>query len=465
MSGQLPALGFLGDPSGALAGQLSDHVTLKPFSGSLEDEQQGLLIDGETTADLDKDTLQQVLTSGRLIAISSPTCGHTQSLVAITGQAPPPGVPLITYKKCADKPGFHCVLVPAGKTSISRLPADGQPAEACSTQVEPQIGTHLVNALSDSTPLGLAPPGLVPPQGSMCGYSSFQSPIPWDPGYPNISGTWDDNTAQQNTQPIGNQFLTEFFVYWVNGGNAPYYIVILRQTGPMSIGSPHVNDQNSRGWFQLSYQLSPNTLQSNGNPITSGAQLVAYSPSTASNNAQLPVTMQIPMNLNANTDEGPGSVPFIATVQNTLDYSNWGIIDQSSGAATAWQGYQASGWNPIQYPPDDANTWWGVLYSDDGDCVAMTDQSFGSIDFEMVTCWQFAPPLFTAPSTSPFNPPPSLWIGFSGGWTQTLGFFHGHPGCRGTAAGVHDHIWSTDNNDYWGWTIDLGGVAAQQNID
>lgn len=464
MSGPLPTIGFLGNPSGALAGQLSDHVTLKPFSGSLEDEQQGLLIDGETATDLDKNVLQQVLTSGRLLAISNPTSEHTQSLTALTGQAPSPGVPLVTYKKVGDKAGYHCVLVPDGKTTTTRLASDSQAAEECSLQSDVQVGVHLVNALSDSATIGLAPPGLVPPQGSMCGYSSFLCPCPWDPGYPNINGAWDDNSAQQNTQPVNDQFLTEFFIYWVNGGNAPYYLVIVRQTGPMSIGSPRVNNQNSRGWFQLSYQLTPNTLMSNGNPITAGAQLVDYSPKTASNSAQLPVMMQVPMTLNATSPNGSGPVPFTATVASTLDYSNWGIIDQSSGAATAWEGYQTSGWNPIQYPQADANTWWANVYTN-GNVVAMPDQSFGSIDFETVTCWQFAPPLFTAPTTSPFNPPSSIGVSFFGGWTHSLGFIHNHPGCHGAAGGQHFHIWGSNVTWGWSWGIDLGAIAALQNID
>lgn len=465
MSTTRPTLGFLGDLSGAVAGKVANDVELAPFSGTLAPGQQGLLVDGNTASDLDEKAVGQLLSSGNLLAISYPNAKHTASLMALTGQAPPPGIPLVTFKKVNGKRGYHCTYVPQGKMTTTVLPADSQPSQVTSSDVDIPLGAHLSSALLSTAAVGsILPPNLVPPSGTMAGYSSFSSPCQWNPGYPNINGSYDDNTAQQNTQPINNQFLTEFFVYWVNGGNIPYYNVILRQTGPLSIGSVLANSQNSRGWFQLYFQILPNTLTINGNPIASGVDLAGYSPQSGENNPQFPIAIEVDMSLIGQTEGGTGTVPYSASIDDTVDYSEWGINDQTSGTSTAWEAYQTTGWNPIQYPPADANTWWSSVYTN-GNVVPMADQSFGSIDFEMLTCWRFNAPLFTAPDTSPFNPPPSLLVGFNGGWHHSPGFLHNHPGCHGAAGGEHFHIWGNDCVWNWDWTIDLGNIAAQQNIE
>jgi hypothetical protein len=170
------------------------------------------------------------------------------------------------------------------------------------------------------------------------------------------------------------------------------------------------------------------------------------------------------MTVNAKTQNGTGPVPFTATLDSLLDYANWGILDQTSGAQSAWQAYQTSGWNPVQYPPGDANTWWSNVYSN-GNVVAMPDQSFGSIAFEMATCWGFDNSLFTAPGSPPFTPPPSMWVTFSGGWHQSPGFLHNHPGCHGAAGGQHFHIWGSDCTWTWSWDIDFASCVNNKNID
>ena len=463
MNSQRPTFGFLGNPSGPLAKQVSGHVNLVSFSGSLASGQHGLLIDGTTASKLDQSSLASVLKSDGLLALTDPTAEHAKLLRSITGQGPTGNVAMVSYKKASNRAGYNCVLVPYGQAT-STVASDSTPVQKGPVAMPAApLGQILVDAALETTELGIAPPGLVPPQGSLAGYSSFQSPCQWDPGYPNINGNYDDNTAEQNTQPINNQFLTEFFVYWVNGGNIPYYVAIVRQTGPMSIGSVLANNQDSRGWFNLYFQILPNSVNVNGTDMPSGVQLAAYTPQ-AGLNTQLPVAMQIPMTVNAKTQNGTGPVPFIATLDSLLDYANWGILDQTSGAKSAWQAYQTSGWNPVQYPPGDANTWWSNVYSN-GNVVAMPDQSFGSIAFEMATCWGFDNSLFTAPGSPPFTPPPSMWVTFSGGWHQSPGFLHNHPGCHGAAGGQHFHIWGNDCTWTWSWDIDLASCVNNKNID
>jgi hypothetical protein len=233
----------------------------------------------------------------------------------------------------------------------------------------------------------------------------------------------------------------------------------------MAIGNVLANVGSSRGWFQLMFQIEPNTL-SYANSPSSGVQMVAHAPQSGSNSTQLPVMMQVAMVLNANTDQGTGSVPFTATVQDFLNYPSWGIQDKTSGAGSSWLAYQTSGWNPVQYAPANASTWWVAVYANDstGDVNQMPDQSLGSVQFEALTCWTFSPPLFEPPATAPFLPPPSQGMGFAGGWTQWIGFVHNWAGCHGAAGGEHHHIWGPACGWSWNWGFDLGAVAAQQNI-
>lgn len=99
MSTTRPTLGFLGDLSGTVAGKVANDVELAPFSGTLAPGQQGLLVDGNTASDLDEKAVGQLLSSGNLLAISYPNAKHTASLMALTGQAPPPGIPWLPLKK------------------------------------------------------------------------------------------------------------------------------------------------------------------------------------------------------------------------------------------------------------------------------------------------------------------------------------------------------------------------------
>jgi len=52
-----------------------------------------------------------------------------------------------------------------------------------------------------------------------------------------------------------------------------YYAVILRQTGSMAIGNVLANVGGSRGWFQLMFQILPNTLSYANSPST-GVQMM-----------------------------------------------------------------------------------------------------------------------------------------------------------------------------------------------
>jgi hypothetical protein len=468
MNSQMPTLGFIGDINGDLANQVKGNVTLASFAGSLQAGQHGLLIDGKTAPQLDQSTLSQVLESGGIVAIGNPTAEQTALLGKLTGQTPSADAAMVSFKKAGSSShGYKCVVVSNSKVT-TRMTSDSAAPEVTSTSFTPNVGPALANAALDTAEVGIAPAGLVPPEQVYCGYRSTQLVGTWDLGYPNWNGgIWDDNTAKDTSQSLNYSLLVEWFVYWINGGTntnfIPYYLVIQRQTGPWTIGNVLANSQDSRGWFTLDWILQANNVQINGVTNPAGVQLVAYAPGSASNNTQLPVQLSVDVPVWGQTEGGNGQTQFNATVDDYLDYPEWGILDQTSGLSTQWKGYQTLGWNPLLNPT------WQQLYTN-GNVVEMSDQSFGSIDFEALTCWTFDSQLFTPPSqgTNPndpwFIPAPSLGVAFNTGFEQDFAFLHNHPGCSGHYNGQHFHIWESDWLVTNSTTLDLGVVVQEQTV-
>jgi hypothetical protein len=468
MSSQKPTLSFIGNMQGTVASQVQDSVALEPFSNAVVSGQHGLLIDGGTAPPIDQSTLAQVLESGGLVAICGPTTEQTALLGKITGQTPSADAAMVSFKKLASSRGYKCVVVPNSGVTL-RMQTDSDTAQETTATLTPNVGAVLAQAALDTGEVGMAPPGLIPPQGVYCGYRSVQLAGTWDLGYPRWNGgVWDDNTAKETDQSVDYSLLTEWFVYWVNGGtglnSSPYYLVIQRQTGPWTIGTTLANNQDSRGWFTLDWKVSPNNVQIAGVTNPTGMDLAAYAPKSGSSNTQIPVQISLGVQVWGQTQSGTGPTPFVPTVNDILDYPEWGVLDQTSGMSTQWEGYQITGWNPLLNPP------WQDLYSN-GNVVPMSDQSFGSIDFEALTCWTFGSPLFTPPAqgTDPdnpwFTPAPSLPVSFNYGYEQDFAFLHNHPGCSGNYNGTHFHIWITACDADNSTTLDLGTVVLDQGID
>jgi hypothetical protein len=470
MNSQIPTLSFVGDINGMLAGQLKGSVNLNPFDASAGVSQHGLVIDGSAEPLADQGTFTNVLDSGALLAICNPTTEQTALLGRITGQTPSSNVAMVSFKKTSSLRGYKCVVVPYA-TVTARTTSDSDAPQVTKSTPPPNVGRALAKAALDAAQVGVAPAGLVPPQLVYCGYRNTQIAGTWDLGYPNFNGgIWDDNTAKDTDQSLDYSILVEWFVYWVNGGTnssfSPYYMVIQRQTGPFTIGNPTANNTNSRGWFTIDWKLAANSVQINNVTNPSGMELVGYAPKSASNNTQLPVQLQVSVPVWGQTQSGTGPTQFVATVEDSLDYPNWGILDQTSGASTQWEGYQTEGWNPLQNPT------WQQLYTNDssGGVVTMSDQSFGSIDFEALTCWTFNSPLFTPPSQGQnpddpwYLPTPSLPVTFWYGIGQDVAFLHNWAGCSGHYSGEHHHIWIASMALVYGTALDLSTVVQDQTV-
>ena len=471
MSANRPRLAFIGDMSGPLAARLKPYADLIP-SGNAPGAgaADGLLLDGSAASAADEATVKAALDSGKLLAVASPGDGISQTLLKLTGQAPGPGAALVTYRRSAGRAGYDCTLLPPLKVKRSAYSESGAVAGAAQeSSPAPEIGPALVAALN-------APPGagpgeaslgadLTPPQGALAGYTRCITPITntWD--YPSINNNPDDSTVQTADQTVANQFTNDFYVYWVNGaqGGQPYYVVIMKQTGPMALGTMVANNSNSRGWFQTYFQLFSNAaFDSNGNHLAAGWSLDHYSPKTSS--GQVPITISETMQLYARTQSGMGPVQFDAQVQDLLDIPGWAVLDQTSSPITAWQYYQSGTWNPVTNPYDDFPNWWSQVYGDHDYVDPMPDTSYGSIQFEGYTVWRLSPPLFTPPATFPYNPPPALTVMFSGLGQQVLSLLHNIAGCLGAEGSKHHHLFVMNNYWGWAWQINLAQVVQQQNI-
>jgi len=461
-------LAFWGDLSGSLARQLGGEVSLNPFNGTLTASDAGILVDGTQASAPDEKALRAIFEAGKMVAISRPSAASLNILTGITGQAPAPGVPLVTYRRSTGRAGYRVNIVPEAKIRskvFGRSPETPSAQGSDSTAAgSPNISAALVRAATVSAAAisaGPSSPGLIPPLASTAGYSSFI----YDPAF--NTGTTDDSSAGGSSQYVDSSALTEFYVYWVNGGYAPYYVVIVRQTGTWSVGGVIVNNANSLGWFQGSFGVWANLpTNSSQQPITQGLQSQGYSPVTTNttNTNAVNVGLVVPMTLIADQPGGgTGSVQFNATVNDAISYPSWNVLNNSSANTNSWWSYQNSPWNILQYAPNDFHDWWSntsLIYDSNGNMVPQADASLGSINYESVSAWAFSPPLFTAPAQSPFTPPPSVVIWFSGGWDQDLYLAHNPSGCNNG----HHHLFSYAQSWGWNWYMDLGAVAAQQNL-
>lgn len=462
MSNATPSFGTLGTLSSSLLDEIGKSAHIESGTSA-----SALLADGSSALDLT--TIKQALGEDKSVTVASPSEAVAKELGTIVGGTPF-GAALVTLSK--GPKGYKVAVVPKGTLALSSTTEKG--SNGAPVKATLGIGANLA-AVPAEAPSQHAtrlmqgqPGGLTPPTGSYAGYSSFSSNPIWNINPPQINGQNDDKTDTSGIQTVSDNFLTEFFVYWVNGtGNngsgTPYYIVILKQTGTMSAGNVQASGGHSLGWFQESFQITPNNVCDwNTNkpfdPSVATVKSQGYSPSSGAGPVQ--VSLAVPMTLWANVQGGMGPSQFTATVNDQLALSQWAVLDQTSGINTAWEFYQNSVWNPISNPFSNFGSWYQSVYSGD-DVVSMTNAATGSIQFEAVSAWRFDSPSFQNLGDAPA--PASLGVAFSGAWNQTLSFLHSPAGCQGID-GTHHHLFSVGGGWGWGWGIDLGAVARQQNI-
>lgn len=471
MNTSMLKIGFIGDIQGALASGLKSRSNVEPFSGSL----QGLdsvILDGQSAASgpsSSVQTLKPILESGKALVLAHPSKLQLDAVRAVTGSTPGTPAAFIAYTKASGAAGYRCVLGPEGSVSSRVIVAEVRGASPSTTSdITPPLEESIVQTLQQSATdrSFVGDTNLIPPIGATWGYSSFQSPLSWTAGgptLPTLNGRADDATARSNVQSPSGGALTEFYVYYVNGQTPAYYIVILKQTGSFTCGQNQLaQNENSRGWFQYDVLLTANNVaDAQGRPFTSGVMLLGHAPATFPG-PQVPVQLQVPMTLKANTSDGTGPVQFCATVNDLTSLPDWGVSDSSDVAnlSTSWDFHEITAWDPTQdlpIPIDQYWTWWAKMYGAYDKVVQIPNLSCApsNLSYEAVTAWRFDSSLVT-------KDPSSLVVTFKGGWRHDLAFMHNDAGCLGAAGtGKHHDLFLTSASWPWTCTLDLVQVVSQ----
>ncbi|HEY1257467.1 MAG TPA: hypothetical protein VGF01_22075 [Terracidiphilus sp.] len=463
------ALAFAGNTSSPFAESLQRHFSLATVSNGADID---LAVDGPS-AQISGSTMEAALKAGRSVVISEPTAEQLKTLISITGEGPSSEVLAISYRKRA-KGGYDCRFVPTGTTQFKSIANDGAIVEGAPQSYKMSPSAALLTSSPTDFSTGGYISGFIPPAGTQAGYSAFSGLNSWQVGYPTVNNSYDDNTMTSGTQNLQNYVMGEFYVYWVNGLTAsPYFIVILRVTGVMDIGSVAANNSNSRGWFNTNFYVQTGEPQQNNEPVN-GLTLLTAQPQ---NNvySQAPINVGIAMSLYGNGATGPGPQNFDAQYQTTTTYTGWSVANERSGLSTNWQMYETDVWNVVSNPVNDFGSWWQLVYNDNTDpqsgnpslpedaVVNLPGTSLGSISYETITAWQISAPAFTPPSPSQNSSAPPCEVNFSGSVIQWLSFLHNPEGCHGND-GRHHHLFAAGVSQGWGWNMDLGAIANLQNL-
>lgn len=202
-------------------------------------------------------------------------------------------------------------------------------------------------------------------------------------------------------------------------------------------------------------------------PFAGEVTLLGHAPTSFA--SQVPVVLQVPMTVIAQTQNGTGPVQFTATVNDLTLIPDWAVSDTSGGSSTSWNYHEVTAWDPTQNPPDEFHNWWKTMYPDKVVALPQLSCAPSNLNFEAVTAWRFDSSLITSPNSPTSR---SLVVSFTGGWSQNLAFLHNPDGCLGAEAPKHDspierftyrrhHLFCNSYSWPWTWTIDLGKVAVQ----
>jgi hypothetical protein len=349
MNSQKPLFAFLGGSAGTLAQAVKADVDLQPATASIGSNTVGLLIEG-STASVDAAMLKQVLESGQEVAIASPTEAHVKALLNLTGRAPGVDTPLISYRKSPDGLNYLCTISGSGTGGSSCVTGSNTTWYQNTFDVEPSLGKHLIEAIAAQGEPSVG--SLAPPPGTMAGFSSFQMTPTQIQVSPPVTDTEavDHKDGASGTQAVSISLNGEFYVYWVNGGSSPYYVVIYHQTGTVANERPYnSNVQDSRGWFNSTFQLLPVGLVNPfpQQPFASDVvALAGYAPQSAT--GQIAIGFQpYEMTVYARGQAGSSNQQWTAKAESQLNYTDgstavWGIENQTSGISTGWIGYQTT---------------------------------------------------------------------------------------------------------------------------
>jgi hypothetical protein len=305
---------------------------------------------------------------------------------------------------------------------------------------------------------------LVPPQGAVFG-SVTKSLGP----YSQSAGWADDSSIGSQTQAAGGSAVAQYYVYWVNGGSNPYYVVIQIITGSFSPGTPLANGPNSYGFFQSAATVS-NVLSSAAATPT----LLVSQPNTflsGSGGVDAPISLTVKMLLSLPSGGGWAPQQFVATEQSSVHLPDWAVLDQSQSATLTQQTcfHQLNPWDPTTNAASQWPYWYGNVYDGNDNTAPPATFSTAALQFEVAVAWMLAPNTAVARSKASPPPPPSLPITLTTTCSQDLAAWHNAAGClstfKGSSAlpnisGAH-HIDTVHQvYDAYTWSVDLKSIVT-----
>ena len=412
------------------------------------DASSNILLDARSAAD--GDLLRTSLEAGKAVGVLRPTPEALDQLRAITGRVPDGPAEMLVCRRLG-RGGYGTVVVPMLTQSGGGAGDDGAVRE------EPKLTRPAVGTVAEAFAASLGGAegqGLVPPAFSYFGYAPSIVPISYDMSYPEFNGKPDDKVVDKQTQRATGSFLSELFVYWVNGSKTTaYYVVIARLSGAVGAGSLLADGKDNQGFFQADLNLSVT--------VNAGGPLVAstHSPTTTGP-GQIISTLQVPMVLWAATNNGVGPVAFTATSANQFTWPSWSILDRSQNNAQ-WYGYQSDVWNVLQHPPETWGPSWNGDLFQDGHVRTMPDQSKGSVAFDMISAFMVQPPAFVMPANPQGSAPPPCTVSVTASAFSTAVLFHSPDGCLGARGSRQRNMFSRYNAGALNTLCDLDKIAVQ----
>jgi hypothetical protein len=231
--------------------------------------------------------VQEIVDSGKTVIVLSPTADQLQQIGKIAGIGTTPSTPAVALSR--GPKGNYCLnLFPDSKPASSKGGSDRPKVMASETRAPIPVGLRLAEALRTGNTMA-APDtvsGLFPPGGAYFGWTTLQTHHSADAFVPS-----DCNENRELPQRCTARLIHTFYVYWVNGGDPGYYLVILKQTGMFS-STPLNNDKGSRGFMQPCARHGMRVMLPQS-PPNSYLTLLASSPSSGDMAASVSQIMEL----------------------------------------------------------------------------------------------------------------------------------------------------------------------------
>lgn len=454
--GESLTFGFLGDAHGALAQELRSVAELVPLTTGEDASTDAVVLDSTASAG----DLSGLLDSGKTVVFTQMSAAQTEALRALLGASPAGSFDGLAVTRRQAAPGYHCCLIPSGKptaaaisnefgASAASVPASPGTVPSFADRIAVAIQASREGAEASLTTAGVGQ-GLIPPPGATFGQTGFSAtPTNW--GVQNTG----DKTAGNSTQNATTTANFAFYVYYVDGENvAPYYIVIFKQTGTFSPGNMIANNNNSKGFFQITGEVKSAVTQTSGAAFPGGVSIVWHSPSASGSNSSVPVYIQeFSMILEADDGQG-GTTPTAFTPQEQagIYLQDWGCQDNINGINPDWLFHQVTLFDPTVNTFNTFSDWWSSVYNSNN-VDAPPALSTSALTYETLNVWTFDASLINTSGPNGRG----LAVEFSGSWSQGLAFLDNPSGS------TNGHHVLTDAGLGWGWAwyVDLGAVAVK----